>query len=58
VIITRSRDPHSRKDAREGGEEDRAVALYNEALTLHRELGNEREPRALGRFAQQQGRMP
>jgi hypothetical protein len=34
------------------------VALYNEALTPHRELGNERGTRALGRFAQQQGRMP
>lgn len=28
--------------ARERGNEDRAGALYNDALALHRELGNER----------------
>ncbi len=38
--------------ARERGEEDRAVALYNDALAMHRELGNERGvARALERLA-------
>ena len=41
--------------ARERGEEERAVALYSEALTLHRELGNKRGmARALGRLALEQ----
>ena len=38
--------------ARERGEEDRATALYNEALALYRELGNERgTARALDRLS-------
>ncbi len=38
--------------ARERGDENRAVTLYNDALALHRELGNERGvSRALGRLA-------
>jgi hypothetical protein len=39
--------------ARERGEEERACVVYDEALTLYRELGNERGmTRALARMAQ------
>ena len=38
--------------ARERGEQERAATLYNDALTLHRDLGNERgAARALRRLA-------